>query len=1705
MLEAGASLSSLPGCEEHERFLVEPANPGCGLPIEVGASPIVLGRQHCWTSKAREKKCSRRQAVLSVSRGRLHIECAGQNPVHITKRTASVLGQEGQRTFRLKTGQCQELLPGDCFALVAGGCLLRVVQQRPNRVPVRGPNAHPDAGRSDEPLRERCPHEEIGLGCPNGVLDGGCPNGVFNGVCPNGILAGGCPNGVVDTVYSVGARAGDGRELCDSRSPATLRSEGSKRVLAAAREAAGCVEREARCSGGVSGNDAEPAPAGKETVFGGVGEVDGRATKGLDEERSAASESPPARKVGTRGREVVPGTPEDSEEAALGRAIGRGSQRRSGTQVARALRPSIDQQGPCEASIPGHNEPSGRPPENAIPTQGTAKEFLGKRLGADAGLAAVNSAPQQNLPGADQAFAEQPAPLTRSPQSLEENRCSVPGAREDSTDCKAEDEPPVLPDSRLSPPCAKNPQERSLLKEVAKSSPVGKAADRWEELANYEIEETPPSMSSPPEPGPAKDSANVAESSPSSERSRGSLRRERDPGGLAARADGLPTASFGVVDMEEERRPQKERRKRWSPPPPPSSDYEESDPSLEGRGLRTERTERIYGATQDGAFGSAGMGQEGGGKTHLREGSASRHRRNNARRSKREASFGSASDLDGSEEGSGERHGPNDRMCPTPTWKKRAPELSFSDSESSDESLGAGLASPGGRSTGEEEPPESKESLKQSSSLEKAAGRRLRKVGGGQPIPGHCTLPLFSRAQPERERSGHRNSPSEQDGDVLGGSFEEYTEGGSPGWEPRGGSVGEEDLRERPHRRDGQEGSVSSRETNPGGSDRLGREPPGARQLCDLCVSSTNYRGEDKLRLKRMITELGMKYTDDFGRGNTHLVCWSFEGGKFEKAKYWGIPQVNHRWVEDCAWRREVVPVDDYCDKAGEDVGPLPETQPSLSPSQPYISSPPLPSQPGPNAPANDGVPAGEQRAAGEQPARLSDDDGELDGSETDGDGRARGLETSESEGGSDLFRGGAARPARPWAPPSPPPLEESLLDFEEWKRRNVAKSEGRGPLLGSGVRRNEREAKGSDEARRFDLLVGDEGESDEDVIEETGRLGARRERGSRKRGTPRRSEPGGREEDERGKRKRFRKSSLSEQLCSSSGSGDSERNEYDPDRNGGFGAEGPRPGAFSVGRMVYEERNRDGGLDLEEEEDCVEVPGGERRRPLKRLKKLKLTKEEKRKEGNLQGGRGGGSRPGENNRRQGAAATGWKEFDPKDWVDWNSGERPQEVSGQNLREAGYGIVDERGGGSGGGGVERPEQRSSHLDWPGGVFAAEGNFEGLGMTQENGRAFGGANLIRGENPEAARGQFGVTGVEAGGRTTEQRPVSGGHVSHSQQWEGDVNLASLPSSEHPLHLPRAAETAREPSDRSDRRPRTSDGHASQPAVKQRTLDNVWAKAGASLRDDRPPRKKRRGAPEGFAGAAASARHAQATGGVTRVNHADMTRGNYLKTPPGSTTPVPVRTPQQEQNGIARKLALLSPGGEVACAICWEARASAEQGVLPCGHGFCYHCVMKWAKEEVNVDVNGKPTLLSKWKAEAKCPLCKMPYDFVTKRHAPDSEGVTLEDEVVQLPAGTFADLGGFAPVSAPPSAGMSEQRPVPRAPGAYARGNRGRGISRGPSGPRVRTDGNGTERARVGAPAAGMDPWFGRFLAGQQTGAQRGAQSLRRTLPHAGPG
>jgi len=41
-------------------------------------------------------------------------------------------------------------------------------------------------------------------------------------------------------------------------------------------------------------------------------------------------------------------------------------------------------------------------------------------------------------------------------------------------------------------------------------------------------------------------------------------------------------------------------------------------------------------------------------------------------------------------------------------------------------------------------------------------------------------------------------------------------------------------------------------------------------------------------------------------------VCWKFEGRKYEIARKFSIPVVNHRWIEDCIKEGKRVPEDSY-------------------------------------------------------------------------------------------------------------------------------------------------------------------------------------------------------------------------------------------------------------------------------------------------------------------------------------------------------------------------------------------------------------------------------------------------------------------------------------------------------------------------------------------------------------------------------------------------------------------------------------------------------------------------------------------------------------------------------------------------------------------------------------------------------------------------
>ncbi|KAJ7188855.1 hypothetical protein C8R46DRAFT_877027 [Mycena filopes] len=74
----------------------------------------------------------------------------------------------------------------------------------------------------------------------------------------------------------------------------------------------------------------------------------------------------------------------------------------------------------------------------------------------------------------------------------------------------------------------------------------------------------------------------------------------------------------------------------------------------------------------------------------------------------------------------------------------------------------------------------------------------------------------------------------------------------------------------------------------------------------DQSISVTNYAGEMRDYLKRLITLMGGNFTPNLTNKNTVLVAASMSGSKTGKAAEWSIPIVNHTWLEDCflRWRK---------------------------------------------------------------------------------------------------------------------------------------------------------------------------------------------------------------------------------------------------------------------------------------------------------------------------------------------------------------------------------------------------------------------------------------------------------------------------------------------------------------------------------------------------------------------------------------------------------------------------------------------------------------------------------------------------------------------------------------------------------------------------------------------------------------------------------
>ena len=73
-------------------------------------------------------------------------------------------------------------------------------------------------------------------------------------------------------------------------------------------------------------------------------------------------------------------------------------------------------------------------------------------------------------------------------------------------------------------------------------------------------------------------------------------------------------------------------------------------------------------------------------------------------------------------------------------------------------------------------------------------------------------------------------------------------------------------------------------------------------------IALTNYHGERRKHVVKLIETLGAEYSKAFDKSCTHLVAYQHEGAKWEKAVHDGIAKVvSHVWLEDCyaSWMKQ--------------------------------------------------------------------------------------------------------------------------------------------------------------------------------------------------------------------------------------------------------------------------------------------------------------------------------------------------------------------------------------------------------------------------------------------------------------------------------------------------------------------------------------------------------------------------------------------------------------------------------------------------------------------------------------------------------------------------------------------------------------------------------------------------------------------------------
>ncbi|KAH9167946.1 hypothetical protein EDB89DRAFT_1994943 [Lactarius sanguifluus] len=79
-------------------------------------------------------------------------------------------------------------------------------------------------------------------------------------------------------------------------------------------------------------------------------------------------------------------------------------------------------------------------------------------------------------------------------------------------------------------------------------------------------------------------------------------------------------------------------------------------------------------------------------------------------------------------------------------------------------------------------------------------------------------------------------------------------------------------------------------------------------------ITVTNYTGDARDYLKKLIGLMGATFTPSMSGKNTVLIAAYFSGNKANKARNWSIPVVNHTWLEDCfiQWKNLTVGLEKY-------------------------------------------------------------------------------------------------------------------------------------------------------------------------------------------------------------------------------------------------------------------------------------------------------------------------------------------------------------------------------------------------------------------------------------------------------------------------------------------------------------------------------------------------------------------------------------------------------------------------------------------------------------------------------------------------------------------------------------------------------------------------------------------------------------------------